>query len=89
MILVNGNWEMVADVEDVSRVIREYYNSDLADELDKIVDNLVQEIYSSNTDYEDMLEYKNDVIDNLNYQIDALEEKIYELEEELNSIREE
>ena len=88
MILINNHWEMVTDIEDVSRVIREYYNPDLADELDKIVDILVQEVYSQ-SDYEDMLEYKNDVIDNLNYQIDALEEKICELEEELDSIREE
>lgn len=38
MILVEGHWERVTDLHDVSRVIREYYNSELADELDNMID---------------------------------------------------
>lgn len=37
MIQVEGHWESVADLHDVSRVIREYYNSELADELDDMI----------------------------------------------------
>ena len=37
MILIEGHWENVDTLEDISRVIRQNYNSELADELDKII----------------------------------------------------
>ena len=37
MILINDCWENVETLEDVSRIVREYYNRELADELDDLV----------------------------------------------------
>ena len=37
MVLINDNWEEVRDLEDVSKIIREYFNEDLADEMDKTI----------------------------------------------------
>ena len=51
MILINGNWESVETLRDVSRVVREYYNRELADELDELID--VQEF-----EVEEFKEYK-------------------------------
>lgn len=40
MILVEGHWESVTDLHDVSRIVREYYNRELADELDGLIDEV-------------------------------------------------
>lgn len=44
MILINNCWENVETLEDVSRVVREYYNRELADELDELIDARETEI---------------------------------------------
>ena len=38
MIYIEKHWETIDDLRDVSRVIREYYNRELADELDELID---------------------------------------------------
>ena len=57
MIRIEGHWETLDTLKDVSRVIREYYNRELADEMDKFIEE--QEEYID--------ELKNDIInlDNL------------------------
>lgn len=57
MMCIEGHWETVTSLEDVSRIIREYYNRELADELDKLIEE--QEAY--------IVDLKNDIInlDNL------------------------
>ena len=37
MIRINGHWESVSSLQDVSKIIREYYNRELADEMDKLI----------------------------------------------------
>lgn len=37
MILIGENWEKIRNLQDVSNIIREYYNSDLADEMDNLI----------------------------------------------------
>lgn len=37
MMKVNGHWENVETLLDISRVIREHYNSELADKMDEII----------------------------------------------------
>ena len=44
MILINDCWENVATLQDVSKVIREYYNRELANELDNLIDEKESEI---------------------------------------------
>ena len=72
MILIGENWEKIRNLQDVSNIIREYYNSDLADEMD----NLIPE--HSDDEYEDLA--LEDEIDTLENKVETLEEKIEELE---------
>lgn len=37
MLRINGHWETVSNLRDVSKIIREYYNSELADEMDELI----------------------------------------------------
>ncbi len=45
LILVNDNWEQIHDLQDISKIIRENYNEDLADELDKLIPEHTNEEY--------------------------------------------
>ena len=37
MMRIEGHWETVTSLQDISRIIREYYNRELADEMDKLI----------------------------------------------------
>ena len=37
MLLIEDHWELVDSLNDISRVIREYYNPELADKLDELI----------------------------------------------------
>lgn len=87
MVLIDDNWEEVRDLEDVSKIIREYFNEDLADEMDKMIPEHTDEEYQSlKWDLEEKdskiasLEDENDILEN---RIEVLEEKIEKLEEEV------
>ena len=43
MTYIEKHWEKIDDLRDISRILREYYNRELADELDKLIDE--QEAY--------------------------------------------
>lgn len=49
MLHIEGHWETVDSLRDVSRIIREYYNSELADKMDSLIDeeeeNYSQQVY--------------------------------------------
>lgn len=80
MILIGENWEKIRNLQDVSNIIREYYNSDLADEMD----NLIPE--HSDDEYEDLafdLNNKEEKIISLEDEIDTLENKVETLEEKI------
>lgn len=90
MVLINDNWEEVRDLEDVSKIIREYFNEDLADEMDQMIPEHTDEEYQN---LEWQLEEKDDDItslkdenDTLENRIEILEEKIEELEEKLEKL---
>lgn len=87
MVLINDNWEEVRDLEDVSKIIREYFNEDLADEMNKLIPEYTDEEYHGlewELEEKDSkiasLEDENDTLEN---RIEILEEKIEELEEKL------
>ena len=50
MMYIEGHWETVDTFEDVSRVIREYYNRELADELDGLIGINKEEIQTLEND---------------------------------------
>lgn len=52
MMYIEKHWETIDNLRDVSRVIREYYNRELADELDELI--VEQEEYIN--------DLKNDII---------------------------
>ena len=83
--------EEVRDLEDVSKIIREYFNEDLAYEMDKMIPEHTDEEYR---DLEWQLEEKDgditsleDENDTLKNQIEILEDKIEELEEKLDKCK--
>lgn len=83
MILIRENWEQIRNLQDVSNIIREYYNSDLADEMD----NLIPE--HSDDEYEDLtfdLNNKEEKIISLEDEIDTLENKVETLEEKIEEL---
>lgn len=91
MVLINDNWEEVRDLEDVSKIIREYFNEDLAYEMDRMIPEHTYEEYQ---DLEWQLEEKDgditslkDENDTLENHIEILEEKIEELEEKLDKCK--
>ena len=87
MILINDIWHTIRDLDDVSSLIREYYNRELADEMYKLIP-----IYSDDEYYNLLSTYDNAVVENMNLsdelnvaknRINELEDKIAELEEKL------
>lgn len=86
MVLINDNWEEVRDLEDVSKIIREYFNEDLADEMDKMIPEHTDEEYQ---DLEWQLEEKDGDITSLKDENDTLENRIEVLEEKIEKLEEE
>ena len=65
MICINGHFEAVDDIHDISRIIEKYYNVDLAYELEKLIGNV------------DRLEYLEEEIANLTDTIDAIRDLVW------------
>lgn len=38
MMYIEGHWETVDTLEDITRVVREYYNPELADKMDYLLE---------------------------------------------------
>ena len=85
MVLINDNWEEVRDLEDISKIIREYFNEDLADEMDKMIPEHTDEEY---WDLEWQLEEKDGDITSLKNENDTLENRIEILEEKIEELKE-
>ena len=86
MVLINDNWEEVRDLEDVSKIIREYFNEDLAYEIDKMIQEHTDEEYQ---DLEWQLEEKDGDITSLKDENDTLENRIEILEEKIEKLENE
>ena len=86
MVLINDNWEEVRDLEDVSKIIREYFNEDLAYEMDKMIPEHTDEEY---WDLEWQLEEKDGDITSLKDENNTLENRIEILEEKIEKLENE
>lgn len=87
MVLINGNWEEVKDLQDISKIIRENFNAELADELDKLIPEHTDEEYESLEEKLEDSEFdnrmlKNEVDDSENV-IDKLQDDIKHLVKEI------
>ena len=76
MILINGNWEQVNNLQDVIRVVGEYYN----DELARIIESVLPE-YSE----EEFWELEDEIGDKIN-EIESLEDEIASLESDIERL---
>ena len=83
---INGHWETINNVHDISRIVREYYNSELANELDNLIETQEDEIkrLEELTEELDWAASNNDIlmdeIDDLEHRIKYLERRIEEME---------
>ena len=83
MILVNDNWEQISDLQDVSKIIRENYNRDLADELDKLIPEHTDEEYEG---LNDELWEKENIIDDLESELSTLELENEQLQRKIDDL---
>lgn len=81
MILINNEWYTPKDLDDVSKIIREQFSYDLADEMDEFVKKI-------NLENDTILELAKDEIEDLTDYIDDLREDISELNQEIESLNE-
>lgn len=59
-ILIDTHWEDVDDLYDVSRIIREYYNRELANKLDEFIED-----YEPQENYAEQVEELECIIDQI------------------------
>lgn len=61
MVQINGNWEIVRNIQDIIGIIKMYYNDDLANELEDLMPEHTDSDYyaleSELRDLEDKLEF--------------------------------
>ena len=84
---INGHWETINSLHDISRIVREYYNPELANELDNLIEFQEDEIkrLEESIDYIELeaaydVDYLADEINDLEYENSKLRERIKELE---------
>lgn len=72
MIKINGNLETIRDLNDVSYIIRMYYNEELADQLDDLIPTYTDDDYYTLEDriseLEDEIYYLESTIEELENQ---------------------
>lgn len=84
MILINNNWEQINSLHDISKIIRENYNEELAEEMDKLIPKYTDE------EYEDLeVELCNEQEENLSLddENDELRCKIRYLKREIKELK--
>jgi hypothetical protein len=58
---IEGHWETVESLEDVASIIREYYNRELADALDVLIDEqegYIDDLKNEIINLDNLLEYE-------------------------------
>lgn len=60
MIYIEGNWENAESLQDIAKIIREYYNTELADKLYEIIDEI-----DCQEDYKEQVDRLENVIDEI------------------------
>ena len=81
LIYINDTWLPVENIDDVSTIIREYYNAELADQMDQLIPKHTDEKYDE-LEYE--LEDKSCMMDDMENEIFQLNNKIDELEAQID-----
>ena len=76
MILIKGNWEQVNNLQDVIRVVGEYYNDELARAIESVLPEHSEE---------EFWELENEIGDKIN-EIESLEAEIASLESDIERL---
>ena len=88
MILIKDNWEGVRDLQDAADLVRYYYHSELANEIEKLIPGYTNEDYYELLDKIKTLEKENERLQDENCFLDSendmLRSKIEHLEDMLN-----
>ena len=61
MMYIEGYWETVDSFRDVVRIIREYYNRELADEMDKFIveqEEFINDLENEIINLDNLLEFE-------------------------------
>lgn len=91
MVLINDTWLSVRDLDDVVSIVREYYNSDLADIIEKLIPEHTDEEYNNLNynleDSENTVCSLEDDLDTAEFHNEILEEKVEALEEEIKNLK--
>ena len=61
MMYIEKHWETIDSLRDISRVLREYYNRELADKLDELIDEqeeFINELQNEIINLDNLLEFE-------------------------------
>ena len=64
MMYIEGHWESVDTLDDIIKVIREYYNPELADEIESQIESMVDAFNNKIESLEDEIWSLEDSLDN-------------------------
>lgn len=91
MVLINDIWLSMRDLDDVTSIVREYYNPDLADVIEKLIpehtDEEYEELEYSLADSESAVSCLESDLDTAEFYNEILEEKVEALEEENRKLK--
>ena len=94
MVLVNGQWENIQSVSDISHIIRTHFSESLADELDDLIDCSKEALLIENNDLKseiaDLYDENYEVIsENNDWQrrVKELEAEIEEYQNQINVLK--
>jgi predicted ribosome quality control (RQC) complex YloA/Tae2 family protein len=76
MVFINGHWENVDNLNDVSRIIRDSFNTDLADAMDKLLTKMEQKSGSLEEELGDEIDDLHDIIEEQAADIETLEDAL-------------
>lgn len=85
MVFINGQWEDIENLDDVSRIIRESFNTDLADAMDKLLTKMEQKSGSLEEELGgDEVDDLHDIIEEQAADIETLEDALSTVFKELH-----
>lgn len=85
MVFINSHWENVENLNDVSNIIRDSFNTDLADAMDKLLTKMEQKSGSLEEELGDEIDDLHDIIEEQAADIETLEDALSAVFKELRN----
>lgn len=83
MVFINGHWENIENLNDVSNIIRDSFNTDLADAMDKLLAEAEQRNNNLENDLEGEIYNLHDTIEEQETNIEILQDTLAAVFKEL------